>query len=52
MGVKLTNCTKAELLYSLAIANLYDIDLEQVIKAKEAINQIKYPSTVLFEENR
>ena len=38
--------------YSLAIANLYDIDLEQVIKAKEAINQIKYPSTVLFEENR
>ena len=38
--------------YSLAIANLYSIDLEQVIKAKESINQSRYPSTVVFEENR
>ena len=38
--------------YSLAIANLYSIDLEQVIKSKESINQSRYPSTVVFEENR
>ncbi len=38
--------------YTLAIANLYDIDLEQVIKAKEEMNQIRYPSTIQFEENR
>ncbi len=38
--------------YTLAIANLYDIDLEQVIKAKEEMNQIRYPSTIKFEENR
>ena len=38
--------------YSLAIANLYGIDLEQAIKAKESINQSRYPSTIVFEENR
>lgn len=38
--------------YTLAIANLYDIDLEQVIKAKEEMNQIRYPSQAIFEENR
>ena len=38
--------------YSLAIANLYDIDLEQVIKVKEEINQSRYPSQVKFEVNR
>lgn len=38
--------------YTLAIANLYDIDMEQVIKIKEQMNQIKYPSDVVFEENR
>ena len=38
--------------YTLAIANLYDIDLEQVIKTKEAMNKTRYPSSVLFEENR
>lgn len=38
--------------YALAIANLYDIDMEQVIKTKEQMNQIKYPSDVVFEENR
>ena len=38
--------------YVLAIANLYDIDLEQVIKAKEDLNQRRYPSAVEFEVNR
>ena len=38
--------------YVLAIANLYDIDLEQVIKTKEEMNQNRYPSSVVFEENR
>ncbi|MCH5184451.1 MAG: hypothetical protein J1E00_09780 [Oscillospiraceae bacterium] len=38
--------------YAMAIANLYDIDLEQVIKTKEKMNQIRYPSSVVFEENR
>ena len=38
--------------YCLAIANLYDINLEEVIKKKEKINQTRYPSSVLFEENR
>lgn len=38
--------------YAIAIANLYDIDLEQVIKTKSEMNQIRYPSSVVFEENR
>lgn len=38
--------------YTMAIENLYDIDLEQVIKTKEKMNQIRYPSSVVFEENR
>lgn len=38
--------------YALAIANLYDIDMEQVIKAKAEMNQSRYPSPILFEENR
>lgn len=38
--------------YAIAIANLYDIDLEEVIKTKEEMNQRKYPSSVVFEENR
>lgn len=38
--------------YAIAIANLYDIDLEQVIKAKSALNESRYPSAVVFEENR
>lgn len=37
--------------YTMAIANLYDINLEQVIKSKEAMNQSRYPSAVAFEEN-
>ena len=38
--------------YAIAIANLYDIDLEQVIKTKSEMNQSRYPSSVVFEENR
>ena len=38
--------------YAIAIANVYDIDLEQVIKAKEEMNQDRYPSSAVFEENR
>ena len=38
--------------YAIAIANLYDIDLEQVIKTKSEMNQIRYPSSVVFEEGR
>ena len=38
--------------YAIAIANLYDVDLEQVIKIKSEMNQIRYPSSVIFEENR
>ena len=38
--------------YAIAIANIYDIDLEQVIKTKSEMNQIRYPSSVIFEENR
>lgn len=38
--------------YTLAIANIYDIDIEEVIKAKEELNQRKYPSDVVFEANR
>lgn len=38
--------------YALAIANLYDIDMEQVIKTKSEMNQSRYPSAVQFEEGR
>lgn len=38
--------------YAIAIANIYDIDLEQVIKTKERLNQGRYPTAVIFEENR
>lgn len=38
--------------YAIAIANIYDIDLETVIKTKAEISQNKYPSSVVFEENR
>ena len=38
--------------YTLAIANIYDIDIEEVIKAKEELNNVKYPSDIIFEENR
>lgn len=38
--------------YALAIANLYDIDMEQVIKTKAEMTQSRYPSAVRFEEGR
>lgn len=38
--------------YAIAIANIYDIDIEQVIKTKAELSQQKYPSSVVFEENR
>lgn len=38
--------------YALAIANLYDIDMEQVIKTKAEMNQSRYPSALQFEEGR
>ncbi len=38
--------------YTVAIANCYGIDLETVIKEKEEINNIKYNTGIVFEENR
>lgn len=38
--------------YLIALANCYDIDLENVIKQKESINNIKYNTGISFEENR
>ena len=38
--------------YAIAIANIYDIDLEAVIKKKAEISRIKYPTSVAFEDGR
>ena len=38
--------------YAIAIANIYDIDLEQVIKNKAQMSEAKYPTSIMFEENR
>ena len=38
--------------YAIAIANPYEIDLETVIRTKTEMAQSKYPSSVVFEENR
>ncbi len=38
--------------YAVALANCYDIDLEAVIKEKEAINNVKYNTGIVFEENK
>ena len=38
--------------YAIAIANLYGVDLERVIQVKSEISQSKYPSAIVFEENR
>lgn len=38
--------------YALAIANIYDIDIEQVAKVKSEMNESRYPSDVKFEEGR
>ena len=37
--------------YALAIANCYDIDVESTIKVKEGINNKKYNTGIVFEEN-
>lgn len=37
---------------ALALANCYDIEIESVIKEKENINNTKYNSGIVFEENR
>lgn len=37
--------------YALAIANCYDIDVENTIKVKEEINNKKYNTGITFEEN-
>jgi NTP pyrophosphatase (non-canonical NTP hydrolase) len=38
--------------YALAIANIYNIDIEQVAKIKSEINESRYPSKIKFEEGR
>lgn len=38
--------------YALAIANIYDVDIEHVIKVKSEMNESRYPSNVKFEEGR
>lgn len=38
--------------YALAIANVYDIDIEQVIKNKSEMNESRYSTKVKFEEGR
>ncbi|MDD4124857.1 MAG: MazG nucleotide pyrophosphohydrolase domain-containing protein [Eubacteriales bacterium] len=35
--------------YALAIANLYNIDLEKIIPAKEKINNEKYGDSIVFK---
>lgn len=38
--------------YALAIANIYGIDMEEVIRIKSALAEEKYPSGVSFETGR
>ena len=38
--------------YALAIANLYDIDMEEVARVKSELSEKKYPSGVKFEVGR
>lgn len=38
--------------YALAIANMYDIDMEEVIREKAALAEARYPSPVKFEQGR
>lgn len=37
--------------YTIAIANCYDIELEKIIPMKEAINNVKYQTGVVFSPN-
>ena len=41
-----------DVIYYAAIANIYDIDIEHVIKVKSEINESRYPSKIRFEEGR
>ena len=38
--------------YALAIANIYDVDIEKVIKINFEMNESRYPTKVKFEEGR
>ena len=38
--------------YVIAIANCYDVDLEEAIRMKEDINNVKYNTGKVFEQNR
>lgn len=38
--------------YALAIANVYDIDMEEVIRVKAELVEKKYPSSAKFEVGR
>ena len=38
--------------YALAIANVYGIDMEEVIRVKAALAEAKYPSGVTLETGR
>lgn len=38
--------------YALAIANVYGVDMEQVIRVKSEMAERKYPSAVRFETGR
>ena len=38
--------------YALALANCYGIDVEKAIAKKEAINNQRYNTNMVFEENR
>ncbi len=38
--------------YVIALANCYNIDLASIIKEKEAINNVKYNTGIVFEENK
>ena len=38
--------------YALALANCYGIDVEKAIAKKEAINNQRYNTDMVFEENR
>lgn len=38
--------------YAIALANIYGVDLEEVIRVKSAMNERRYPSPVKFEQDR
>lgn len=38
--------------YAIALANIYGVDLEEVIRVKSAMNESRYPSPVKFEQDR